>query len=118
MGNNATITRLVRTWPADASPSNPLITPWPLTDELIEGVEFVDEAAARRLDLDRAVGESGCPPGGDVTDAGPWVACWTWGAPAAEDETIAALRRRAEAAEGLRLRLAEVGVPPVVVVAG
>ncbi len=40
---------------------------------------------------------------------------------AAKDETIAALRRRAEAAEGerdaLRLRLAEAAVPPVVVVA-
>ena len=40
----------------------------------------------------------------------------------AEDETIDELRRRAEVAEaeldGARLRLAEVSVPPLVVVAG
>ncbi len=71
--------RVIFSWrPADASPANPLTTPWPFVDELIEGVEFVDEAAARRFDLDPAVDESGCPPGGDVTNLGPWVAFWTW----------------------------------------
>ena len=64
--------RVVFSWrPADASPTNPLTTPWPNAEELIEGVEFVDERSARRFDLDRAVGESGRPLGGDVTDAGP-----------------------------------------------
>ncbi len=65
--------RVVFAWrPSDALPYNPLTTPWPNADELIEGVEFADEAA-RRFDLDRAVGASGRPPGGDVPDAGPWV---------------------------------------------
>ena len=71
--------RVVFAWrPADASPHNPLTTPWPDTDELIEGVEFQDEEAARRFDLDRAVGASGRPPGGDVVDAGPWTESLTW----------------------------------------
>jgi len=71
--------RVIFSWrPVGASPANPLTTPWPNGDELIRGVEFVDEAAARRFDLDRAVGESVRPSGGDVPDAGPWVACWTW----------------------------------------
>ncbi len=52
--------RVIFSWrPADASPVNPLTTPWPGADELIEGVEFADEAAARRFDLDRAAGPSG-----------------------------------------------------------
>ena len=71
--------RVVFSWrPADASPHNPLTTPWPNADELIEGVEFVDEAAALRFDLDRTIGPSGQPAGGDVTDAGPWVEFFTW----------------------------------------
>jgi hypothetical protein len=54
--------RVIFAWrPADASPHNPLTTPWPDADELIEGVEFADEAAARRFDLARAVGASGRP---------------------------------------------------------
>ncbi len=52
--------------------------PWPNADELIEGVEFADEEAARRFDLDRAVGATGGRGGGDVTDAGPWVEYSTW----------------------------------------
>src|ERR687893_321090 len=71
--------RVIFAWrPADASPHNPLTTPWPHADELIEGVEFEDEAAARRFELDRAIGESGRPPGGDVTDAGPWTEFLSW----------------------------------------
>ena len=71
--------RVVFAWrPADASPYNPLTTPWPDADEMIEGVEFADEEAARRFDLERAVGESGRPAGGDVADAGPWVEFFTW----------------------------------------
>ena len=31
-----------------------------------------------RFDLDRAVGASGRPVGGDVADAGPWVEFFTW----------------------------------------
>ena len=70
---------MVFSWrPADTSPHNPFTTPWPNADEVIEGVEFVDEAAARRFDLDRTVGEGGRPPGGDVADAGPWVEYFTW----------------------------------------
>ena len=64
--------------PAAASPTNLPTMPWPGAEELLEGVEFVDEAAARRFDLDRAVGEGRRPPGGDVTDAGPWTEFWTW----------------------------------------
>ncbi len=71
--------RVVFAWcPADASPHNPLTTPWPDADELIEGLGFADEAAARRFDLELAAGESGRPPGGDVADAGPWVEFFTW----------------------------------------
>ncbi len=55
-----------------------MTTPWPDADELMEGVEFADEEAARRFDLDRAVGASGRPPGGDVADAGPWTEFFTW----------------------------------------
>ena len=49
-----------------------------MREELVEGVAFVDERAARRFDLDHAAGESGRPPGGDVTDAGPWVEFFSW----------------------------------------
>ena len=71
--------RVIFAWrPADASAHNPLTTPWPNADELIEGVEFADEEAARRFDLDRTVGASERPPGGDVADAGPWVESFTW----------------------------------------
>ena len=71
--------RVVFAWrPADASPHNPLTTPWPNADEMIEGVEFADEAAARRFNLDRAVGASGRPQGGDVAGAGPWTEFFTW----------------------------------------
>ena len=71
--------RVVFTWcPSDASLHNPLTTPWPNADELIEGVEFADEAAARCFDLERTVGESGRPRSGDVADAGPWVEFFTW----------------------------------------
>ena len=56
----------------------PTHTPWPDADEPIEGVEFADEEATRRFDLDRVVGASGRPPGGDVADAGPWVEFFTW----------------------------------------
>ena len=57
--------RVVFAWrPADVSPHNPLTTSWPNADELTEGIEFADEEAARRFDLDRAVGASGRPPGG------------------------------------------------------
>ncbi len=56
--------RVVFSWrPADASPHNPLTTPWPNAEELIEGVEFADEEAARRFDLDRTVGARGRPQG-------------------------------------------------------
>ena len=52
--------RIIFAWrPSDASPHNPLTTPWPAADEMIEGVEFVDEEAACRFDLDRAIGASG-----------------------------------------------------------
>ena len=71
--------RVIFSWrPADASLHNPLTTPWPNADELIEGVEFADEAAARRFNLDRAVGASGRPQGGDVAGAGPWTEFFTW----------------------------------------
>ena len=71
--------RVISRWhPAEASPHNPLTLPWPNADELIEEVESADEAAARRVDLDRAVGASGRPPGGDVPDAGPWVEFLSW----------------------------------------
>ena len=41
-------------------------------------MEFADEEAARRFDLDRAVGVSGRASGGDVADAGPWTEFYTW----------------------------------------
>ncbi len=71
--------RVIFAWrPADASPANPLTQPWPGAEELIEGVEFESEEAARRFDLDRAAGPSGRPAGGDVTGAGPWVEFLSW----------------------------------------
>ena len=71
--------RVVFAWrPGDTSPHNPLTKPWPDADELIEGVEFADEEAARRFDPDRAVGASGRPPGGDVAEAGPWLEFFNW----------------------------------------
>ncbi len=71
--------RVIFAWrPADASPVNPLTQPWPGADELIEGVEFVDEEAARRFDLDRAAGPSGRPAGGDVPGAGPFFEFLSW----------------------------------------
>ena len=39
---------------------------------------FASEAAARRFDLDRAAGVSGRPDGGDVGNAGPFVAFLSW----------------------------------------
>lgn len=39
--------------PARDWPHNPLTDPWPGAEELIEGVAFADEEAARRFDLDR-----------------------------------------------------------------
>ena len=49
--------RVVFAWrPSAAAPTNPLTTPWPGCDELIEGVAFASEAAARRFDLDHAAG--------------------------------------------------------------
>ena len=39
--------RVIFSWrPADASAPNPLTTPWPGADELIEGVEFVGGSRA------------------------------------------------------------------------
>ena len=71
--------RVIFRWdPSDAGPVNPLTQPWPALDELIEGVEFADEAAARRFDLDRALGVSGRREGDDVPDAGPWVEFLSW----------------------------------------
>ncbi|MDP9375661.1 MAG: hypothetical protein M3Q65_25075 [Chloroflexota bacterium] len=71
--------RVIFAWrPADASPTNPLTQPWPGADELIEGVEFASEEAARRFDLDRAAGPSGRSTGADVPDAGPFVEFLTW----------------------------------------
>ena len=71
--------RVVFMWrPSDAAPTNPLTTPWPGCDELIEGVAFASAAAARRFDLDRATGVSGRPVGGDVGDAGPYVEFLSW----------------------------------------
>jgi hypothetical protein len=71
--------RVVFRWdPSDAGPANPLTQPWPALDELIEGVEFADEQAARRFDLDRALGPSGRQPGGDVPDALPCVEFLSW----------------------------------------
>ena len=73
--------RVIFRWdPSDAGPANPLTQPWPALDELIEGIEFEDEAAARRFDLDRAVGPSGRRPGGDVPDALPCVEFFSWAA--------------------------------------
>ncbi len=60
-------------------PTNPLTQPWPGADELIEGVEFESEEAARRFDLDRAAGPSGRLPGGDVPGAGPFFEFLGWG---------------------------------------
>lgn len=83
--------RVIFRWrPADTSPANPLTQPWPLADELIEGVEFGSEEAAQRFDLDRAAGPSGRPAGGDVADDGPWFEFFTWEAAEAwlrQDET-------------------------------
>jgi hypothetical protein len=71
--------RVIFRWdPSDAGPGNPLTQPWPALEELIEGVEFESEEAARRFDLDRAVGPSGRRPGGDVPGALPCVEFFTW----------------------------------------
>ena len=71
--------RVIFQWhPSEASPHNPLTTPWPGLDELIEEVEFEDAATARRFDLDRTIGASGRRAGGDVPDAGPWVEFLSW----------------------------------------
>ena len=71
--------RVIFRWnPAKASPHNPLTTPWPTVEELIEGVKFADEVAARRFNLDRTIGLSGRQADGDVTDAGPWYEFLSW----------------------------------------
>ncbi len=71
--------RVIFRWrPADATSANPLTQPWPGAEELIEGVEFVDEEAARRFDLDRAAGPSGRATGGDVPGAGPFLEFLSW----------------------------------------
>ena len=41
-------------------------------------MEFDDEGAAKRFDLDRTVGLSGRCEGDDVPDAGPWVEFLSW----------------------------------------
>jgi hypothetical protein len=46
--------RVIFRWePSAAERANPLTQPWPALDALIEGIEFADEEAARRFDLDR-----------------------------------------------------------------
>lgn len=71
--------RVIFAWnPAASSPTNPLTAPCPLVEELIEGVAFADERAARRFDLNRAAGPSGRAVGGDVSGAGPWFEFLTW----------------------------------------
>jgi hypothetical protein len=71
--------RVIFAWrPADASPANPLTTPWPLVEELIEGVEFVDEVAARRFDLTQVAGASAWVADRDGPDPGPYVAFCDW----------------------------------------
>ncbi len=72
--------RVIFRWrPSDALSVNPLTTPWPEADELIEDVEFAGEESARRFDLDRAAGPSGRGAGGDVPDAGPFFEFLSWG---------------------------------------
>lgn len=47
--------RVVFGWhPSDTAPTNPLTTPRPASGELIEGIAFASEAAARRFDPGRA----------------------------------------------------------------
>ena len=71
--------RVIFSWrPSDAAPTNPLTPAWPGVEELIEGVAFESEGAARRFDLDRATGPSGRAAGGDVPDAGPFFEFLSW----------------------------------------
>lgn len=66
--------RVIFHWnPARDWPHNPLTTPWPGVEDLIEGVTFADEAAARRFDLDHMARAGGVPP-----DAGPFRQFDTW----------------------------------------
>ena len=71
--------RVIFRWdPSDAGPANPLTQPWPALEELIGDVESSTEEAARRFDLDQALGPGGRQPGGDVPDALPCVEFFTW----------------------------------------
>jgi hypothetical protein len=73
--------RVIFAWrPADTAAANPLTTPWPLVEELIEGVEFADEAAARRFDLTQVAGASAWVADRDVADPGPYVEFFDWAA--------------------------------------
>ena len=57
---------------------DPRSFPWLLADELIEGVEFATEAAARRYDLSQAVGESAYTVEDDGANWAPYFQFWTW----------------------------------------
>jgi hypothetical protein len=71
--------RVILAWsPKRSSTVNPLTVPWPLVDELIEGVEFASEAAARRYDLSQAVGENAWTVEDDGASWGPYFQFWTW----------------------------------------
>ena len=71
--------RVIFAWsPKRPAPANPLTVPWPLVDELIEGVEFATEQAARRYDLSQAVGESAWTADDDGASWGPYCQFWTW----------------------------------------
>jgi hypothetical protein len=63
--------RVIFAWrPADAAATNPLTTPWPLVEELIEGIAFADDIAARRFDLTQVAGGSAWVANRDVADPG------------------------------------------------
>jgi hypothetical protein len=69
--------RVIFAWrPADTAATKPLTTPWPLVEELIEGIEVADEVAARRFDLARVAGASAWIGERDVADPGPYVECF------------------------------------------
>ncbi len=71
--------RVIFSWsPADSALANPLTVPWPLVEELIEGVEFVSEQAASSFDLAGVSGISGRTHGDDVTSWGPYFSFLSW----------------------------------------